>query len=334
MGLQPPVGLTPPGKLQPPPGIRLPGIVCAKPQLSGAGTLGMPSPQKPARRPALPFIPEDRPPSPSGLKAPADVSELLTRIVGELQGLAQRVDRLEEEVLDAACKAAQFQGHLQEQLVDASRREHEQRMSLAKALVDMLDTEREARMREAFDLQMATRVEISALASGAGRQSGGEEGKQPDGGAPAGSDVVAQVAAAAAAEVRRASASAKKEWEVLSGEMRELCGRLAEDLAAQRAEAARFGALQDQPPQDNCGLSPAARLRCTVAGMQARLQQHQAECEGSRPEPSAREPQACSGSAVLAPAAPVPAGWTAPRPGGPGPGALEAGAWSDGGGYM
>jgi len=227
--------------------------------------------------------------------------------------------------MDSACKAAQFQGSIQEQLVDASRREHEQRMSLAKALVEMLDTEREARMHEAIDIRMATKVEVSAVA--AAINAGGSEAVKPCGdrvdtsspsqgscspcrvspaclGGAFGQDFLAQVASAAAAEVQRVADVARRDWEALNREMRELCNNLAEDLAAQRAEAERVCALQGQSPDGSeNGLSAAARLKRTVSEMQARLQRQREACEEQ--EQTAKELQARSGGAVLAPAAPL-----------------------------
>merc|ERR1712050_738050 len=48
-----------------------------------------------------------------------------------------------------------------------------------------------------------------------------------------GEELVDRVVKAAAAEVDRVTQAAKAEWEVLGRELRELCGRLADDISEQ-----------------------------------------------------------------------------------------------------
>jgi len=142
--------------------------------------------------------------------------------------------------------------------------------------------------------------------------------------------------------VKRIADAAQKEWETLHREMRELCGHLAEDLAAQRADAARYGVGQDAPPQDDDNLSASAKLRRTMAEMQARLQRQRDACEEGQPGGPAKEALHRPSGAVLAPAtppqpnpAPPMSGHVTPPPPPPAaPAPWEAGAKFDGGGYM
>merc|ERR1719433_1223300 len=163
--------------------------------------------------------------------------------------------------MESSCSSAQFQGHMQEQILGISRREHEQRMSLAKALVDMLGAERDSRAKEGMELRMA--IGMKGPANGEGGAA-----PAPGPGADGGQELVGRVVAAAAAEVHRIARDTRTEWEALNGELRGLCGRLAEDLSEQCAKAAAAGVIPARPQGEDRELPAVAKLRRTAAEMQ------------------------------------------------------------------
>lgn len=302
--------------------------------LAAAGTLGMPSPQRPTKRPTLPFIPEDGPPpgeenggtaqlpdvarlGPTGcarsgsllghgarehpgaiaalgdcgaggattpaacVAAPAEVSELLTHIVAQLTELAERMDKLEAEVLESTLR-----------LAGAGRGEEAQRQGLEKAFTKQLDAEREARMcgdlelRRALGLEgvgvssvhdvagtcSATRVPLDGGCSSSGCV-GANDGICPAQSptvmaaaatmAAAEEEMVGRVVRAAAAEIDQIAEAARGEWKSLYQELKALSDRTVECLSRQ---ISRDTSYINQSQQRAKAAWPAATVSAGVKG--------------------------------------------------------------------